>query len=160
MIQVVRLASFQHAPLIPPFIALPKQSSGEDVSREAQERKTGEVAVAGGGVSVAVTRFPPEQKRPVGPLVVAGVRDGVLWLIDRYPGHYIMVMYEIHPSNHDFFALTGFPDCCIVDNLSWHIKFLLLISGIKIFTLMVQYLPVSCGAIFTCVVYVPLQHKP
>jgi hypothetical protein len=31
----------------------------------------------------AVTRFPTEQKRPVGPLVVVGVRDGVLWLIDR-----------------------------------------------------------------------------
>ena len=41
------------------------------------------MAVGGGGVSVAVTRFPMEQKRPVGPLVVVGVRDGVLWLIDR-----------------------------------------------------------------------------
>ncbi|KAL0412838.1 UNVERIFIED_CONTAM: hypothetical protein Sradi_1485500 [Sesamum radiatum] len=48
-----------------------------------EERKVNEVAV-GGGVAVAVTRFPAEQKRPVGPLVVAGVRDGVLWLIDRY----------------------------------------------------------------------------
>lgn len=88
MLQVVRLASFQHAPSIPPFISLPKQSKidGEDPAtyREAEERKVSEVAVAGGGVSVAVTRFPQEQKRPIGPLVVVGVRDGVLWLIDRY----------------------------------------------------------------------------
>ncbi|KAK6121251.1 hypothetical protein DH2020_045025 [Rehmannia glutinosa] len=49
-----------------------------------EERKYNEVAVGGGGVAVAVTRFPAEQKRPVGPLVVAGVKDGVLWLIDRY----------------------------------------------------------------------------
>ncbi|ONK69912.1 uncharacterized protein A4U43_C05F28140 [Asparagus officinalis] len=88
MLQVVRLASFQHTPSIPPFVALPKQSKidGENVAsqKEAHERKVSEVAVAGGGVSVAVTRFPPEQKRPVGPLVVVGVRDGVLWLIDRY----------------------------------------------------------------------------
>ncbi|XP_010913344.1 uncharacterized protein [Elaeis guineensis] len=88
MLQVVRLASFQHAPSIPPFIALPKQSKvdGEDtgMQKEVEERKANEVAVAGGGVSVAVTRFPPEQKRPIGPLVVVGVRDGVLWLIDRY----------------------------------------------------------------------------
>ncbi|KAJ0986179.1 hypothetical protein J5N97_004535 [Dioscorea zingiberensis] len=88
MLQVVRLASFQHAPSIPPFISLPKQSriDGDDpvTHKEAEERKVNEVAVAGGGVSVAVTRFPQEQKRPVGPLVVVGVRDGVLWLIDRY----------------------------------------------------------------------------
>ncbi|KAH0466809.1 hypothetical protein IEQ34_004047 [Dendrobium chrysotoxum] len=88
MLQVVRLASFQHAPSIPPFIALPKQSKidGEDAvnQKETEERKASEVAVAGGGVSVAVTRFPHEQKRPVGPLVIVGVRDGVLWLIDRY----------------------------------------------------------------------------
>ncbi|XP_008791407.2 uncharacterized protein LOC103708316 isoform X2 [Phoenix dactylifera] len=88
MLQVVRLASFQHAPSIPPFIALPKQSKvdGEDtvMQKEVEERKANEVAVAGGGLSVAVTRFPPEQKRPIGPLVVVGVRDGVLWLIDRY----------------------------------------------------------------------------
>lgn len=51
--------------------------------KEMEERKVNEVAVAGGGVSVAVTRFPPEQKRPIGPLIVVGVRDGVLWLIDR-----------------------------------------------------------------------------
>ncbi|WOK95751.1 hypothetical protein Cni_G04458 [Canna indica] len=87
MLQVVRLASFQHAPSIPPFITLPKQSKvdGEDtVLKEMEERKVNEVAVAGGGVSVAVTRFPSEQKRPIGPLIVVGVRDGVLWLIDRY----------------------------------------------------------------------------
>ncbi|GAB4829434.1 hypothetical protein Ancab_019105 [Ancistrocladus abbreviatus] len=85
MLQVVRLASFQHAPSVPPFLALPKQSKidGDD-SAMPEERKANEIAVGGGGVSVAVTRFPIEQKRPVGPLVVVGVRDGVLWLIDRY----------------------------------------------------------------------------
>ncbi|KAG2599502.1 hypothetical protein PVAP13_5KG430200 [Panicum virgatum] len=85
--QVVRLASFQHAPSIPPFI-VPKQSKldGDDsvFQKELDDRRYAEVAVAGGGVSVAVTRFPPEQKRPIGPLVVVGVRDGVLWLVDRY----------------------------------------------------------------------------
>lgn len=84
---MVRLASFQHAPSVPPFLALPKQSKvdGDDstMQKELEERKINEVAVGGGGVSVAVTRFPAEQKRPVGPLVVVGVRDGVLWLIDR-----------------------------------------------------------------------------
>lgn len=86
MLQVVRLASFQHAPSVPPFLTLPKQSrvDGDDSWTAAEERKAGEVAVGGGGVSVAVTRFPMEQKRPVGPLVVVGVKDGVLWLIDRY----------------------------------------------------------------------------
>ncbi|XP_024162674.1 uncharacterized protein LOC112169847 [Rosa chinensis] len=85
MLQVVRLASFQHAPSVPPFLTLSKQSrvDGDD-SGIAEERKVNEVAVGGGGVSVAVTRFPLEQKRPVGPLVVVGVKDGVLWLIDRY----------------------------------------------------------------------------
>lgn len=53
------------------------------LQKEMEERKTNEIAVGGGGVSVAVTRFPTEQRRPVGPLVVVGVRDGVLWLIDR-----------------------------------------------------------------------------
>lgn len=84
---MVRLASFQHAPSVPPFLSLPKHSrvDGDDsgMTKEAEERRTGEVAVGGGGVSVAVTRFPMEQKRPVGPLVVVGVKDGVLWLIDR-----------------------------------------------------------------------------
>ncbi|WVZ69433.1 hypothetical protein U9M48_018220 [Paspalum notatum var. saurae] len=87
MLQVVRLASFQHSPSIPPFI-VPKQSKldGDDsvFQKELDDRRYAEVAVAGGGVSVAVTRFPPEQKRPIGPLVVVGVRDGVLWLVDRY----------------------------------------------------------------------------
>ncbi|KAG6728900.1 uncharacterized protein LOC122303981 isoform X1 [Carya illinoinensis] len=88
MLQVVRLASFQHAPSVPPFLSLPKQPKvdGEDVAmmKEMEDRKANEIAVGGGGVSVAVTRFPTEQKRPVGPLVLVGVRDGVLWLIDRY----------------------------------------------------------------------------
>eukprot|EP00249_Psilotum_nudum_P023983 c29047_g1_i1 orf=2584-4665(+) len=89
MLQVVRLASFQHAPSVPPFISLAKQSKVEvedtGASKDAEERKpVSEVAVAGGGVSVAVSRLPSEQKRPVGPLVVVGVRDGVLWLVDRY----------------------------------------------------------------------------
>ncbi|KAH0870313.1 hypothetical protein HID58_077335 [Brassica napus] len=82
MLQVVRLASFQNAPSVPPFLSLPRQSRGD--GDDMDERRASEVAVGGGGVSVAVTRFPVEQKRPVGPLVVAGVRDGVLWLIDRY----------------------------------------------------------------------------
>lgn len=86
MLQVVRLASFQHAPSVPPFLTLPKQSrvDSDDSWMATEERKAGEVAVGGGGVSVAVTRFPMEQKRPVGSLVVVGVKDGVLWLIDRY----------------------------------------------------------------------------
>jgi hypothetical protein len=66
---------------------VPKQSKfdGDDSvsQKELDDRRYAEVAVAGGGVSVAVTRFPPEQKRPIGPLVVVGVRDGVLWLVDR-----------------------------------------------------------------------------
>lgn len=89
MLQVVRLASFQHAPTIPPIMALPKQPKIEieepGVPKDVEDRRSAaEVAVAGGGVSVAISRLPPEQKRPVGPLLVVGVRDGVLWLIDRY----------------------------------------------------------------------------
>ncbi|XP_075073661.1 uncharacterized protein LOC107824274 [Nicotiana tabacum] len=88
MLQVVRLASFQHAPSIPPFLSLPRQSrvdgDASSVLKEMEARKTNEVAVGGGGVAVAVTRFPAEQTRPVGPLLIVGVRDGVLWLIDRY----------------------------------------------------------------------------
>ncbi|XP_010541523.1 PREDICTED: uncharacterized protein LOC104814960 [Tarenaya hassleriana] len=84
MLQVVRLASFQNAPSVPPFLSLPRQSRVDGDDSMLDERKANEVAVGGGGVSVAVTRFPVEQKRPVGPLVVVGVRDGVLWLIDRY----------------------------------------------------------------------------
>jgi hypothetical protein len=64
---------------------LPTQTTvdGDDSAMPIEEKKVNEIAVGGGGVSVAVTRFPTEQKRPVGPLVVVGVRDGVLWLIDR-----------------------------------------------------------------------------
>lgn len=84
---MVRLASFQHALSVPPFLTLPKQdkADGDDsMMPNLEERKVNEVAVGGGGVAVAVTRFPSEQKRPVGPLIVVGVRDGVLWLVDRY----------------------------------------------------------------------------
>ncbi|XP_078429126.1 transducin/WD40 repeat-like superfamily protein [Wolffia australiana] len=88
ILQVVRLASFQHTPSIPPFISLPRQSKldGDDITslKNIDEKKASEVAVAGGGVSVAITRFPQEHMRPIGPLVIVGVRDGVLWLIDRY----------------------------------------------------------------------------
>ncbi|MFS8014947.1 putative carboxylic ester hydrolase transcription factor WD40-like family [Helianthus anomalus] len=87
MLQVVRLASFQHPPSIPPFLTLPKQtrSDADDALQKfAEGKRVDEIAVGGGGVAVAVTRFPSEQKRPIGPLVLVGVRDGVLWLIDRY----------------------------------------------------------------------------
>lgn len=94
----MRLASFQHAPSVPPFLTLPRQSKIDaDEAMQPDERKVNEIAVGGGGVAVAVTRFPAEQKRPVGPLVVVGVRDGVLWLIDRY------VNYLVHVSDkHQF----------------------------------------------------------
>ena len=83
----MRLASFQHPPSIPPFLTLPKQTRGdadEGLQKFAEGKRVDEIAVGGGGVAVAVTRFPSEQKRPIGPLVLVGVRDGVLWLIDRY----------------------------------------------------------------------------
>lgn len=88
MLQVVRLASFQTAPSVPPFVSMPKisKTDGEAPSplKDLESRVVNEPVVAGGGVSVAVSRLPPEQKRPVGPLVVVGVKDGVLWLVDRY----------------------------------------------------------------------------
>lgn len=94
----MRLASFQHAPSVPPFLTLPRQSKVDAYeAMQSDERKVNEIAVGGGGVAVAVTRFPAEQKRPVGPLVVVGVRDGVLWLIDRY------VNYLVHVTDkHQF----------------------------------------------------------
>ncbi|KAL3651465.1 hypothetical protein CASFOL_004467 [Castilleja foliolosa] len=102
LLQVVRLAAFQHSPSIPPFLTLPRQSRGDgndsSVPNETEERRYSEVAVGGGGVAVAVTRFPAEQKRPVGPLVVAGVRDGVLWLIDRYMSAHAISLS--HPGIH------------------------------------------------------------
>ena len=82
LLKVVRLASFQHAPSVPPYLSLPKQSRIDGDDGGMPEKAT-EIAVGGGGVAVAVTRFPTEQKRPIGPLAVVGVRDGVLWLIDR-----------------------------------------------------------------------------
>ncbi|KNA11580.1 hypothetical protein SOVF_133800 isoform A, partial [Spinacia oleracea] len=85
ILQVVRLASFLHVPSVPPYLTLPKLSKidGDD-SGMPEDRRANDIAVGGGGVAVAVTRFLTEQKRPIGPLVVVGVRDGVLWLIDRY----------------------------------------------------------------------------
>ncbi|PWA64584.1 transducin/WD40 repeat-like superfamily protein [Artemisia annua] len=79
-------ASFQYPPSIPPFLTLPKQTrvDADELQKFADGKRVDEIAVGGGGVAVAVTRFPAEQKRPIGPLVVVGVRDGVLWLIDRY----------------------------------------------------------------------------
>ncbi|KAG6408640.1 hypothetical protein SASPL_131658 [Salvia splendens] len=85
MLQVVRLASFQHTPSIPPFLTLPRRADNHTSDpKETEVKKVNEVAVGGGGVAVSTTRFPAEQKRPVGPIVVAGVKDGALWLIDRY----------------------------------------------------------------------------
>jgi len=40
--------------------------------------------VGGARVPTAVGPLPMEQRRPVGPIYVVGVRDGVLWLVDRY----------------------------------------------------------------------------
>lgn len=106
----MRLASFQHAPSVPPFLSLPKQPKvdGEDVAmmKEMEDRKANEIAVGGGGVSVAVTRFPTEQKRPVGPLVLVGVRDGVLWLIDRYFPPFIVSIYKPRILIREIYSLS------------------------------------------------------
>ncbi|CAM6114633.1 unnamed protein product [Calypogeia fissa] len=88
MLQVVRLASFHTGPAAPPVLNLPKPSrleqDGTGPLKELEERRGTEVAIGGGGVSMAVSRLPQEQKRPVGPLAVVGVRDGVLWLVDMF----------------------------------------------------------------------------
>jgi hypothetical protein len=101
MLQVVRLASFQTAPSVPPFVSMPKISKSEgevpNPLKEFEEKKVSpEAVIAGGGVSVAVSRLPPEQKRPVGPVVVVGVRDGVLWLVDRYMMAHVIALN--HPG--------------------------------------------------------------
>jgi hypothetical protein len=80
----VRLASFATPPAAP-AVSKPKveETSRSPLSEiDGSERKP-EVAIAGGGQSAAASRLPPEQRRPVGPLVVVGVREGVLWLVDR-----------------------------------------------------------------------------
>lgn len=82
--QVVRLASFATPPAAP-AVSKPKveETSRSPLSEiDGSERKP-EVAIAGGGQSAAASRLPPEQRRPVGPLVMVGVREGVLWLVDR-----------------------------------------------------------------------------
>ncbi|KAI4999445.1 hypothetical protein ZWY2020_004034 [Hordeum vulgare] len=116
MLQVVRLASFQHAPSIPPFI-VPKQSklNGDDsvFLKELDDRRYSEVAVAGGGYRFAVTRFPSEQKRPIGPLVLVGVRDGVLWLVDRY----MCTCLVSQPSGIRCDCLAAYGDPGLVANL-------------------------------------------
>ncbi|KAJ7534091.1 hypothetical protein O6H91_13G079200 [Diphasiastrum complanatum] len=87
MLQVVRLASFQTTPSVPLFLPTRQSKADGDnggPQKDVMERKVNDNAVAGGGVQVAVSRLPLEQKRPVGPLLVVGVRDGVLWLVDRY----------------------------------------------------------------------------
>ena len=50
---------------------------------DGPEVRPPEVVVGGGGLPVAAGRLPQEQRRPMGPVVVVGVRDGVLWLVDR-----------------------------------------------------------------------------
>ncbi|KAL2642182.1 hypothetical protein R1flu_009769 [Riccia fluitans] len=82
MLQVVRLASFQVGPSI--LKQLKVEGEVPLPIRETEGKKGPEVAIGGGGVSVAVSRLPQEQKRPVGPLSVVGVRDGVLWLVDVF----------------------------------------------------------------------------
>eukprot|EP00850_Spirogloea_muscicola_P019582 SM000194S04818 [mRNA] locus=s194:9196:10940:- [translate_table: standard] len=97
MLQVVRLASFQQPLAVPPLSGgrksdredgdegdIPKPlDAGALLERSLMEARR-EVAVAGGGIQVAASRLPLEQRRPVGPLIVVGVRDGVLWLVDSY----------------------------------------------------------------------------
>ncbi|CAI7819752.1 unnamed protein product [Closterium sp. NIES-54] len=97
MLQVVRLASFSSPPAVPPISAMararslsadatsapPGTSSGPGLL-DGPEVKPPEVVVGGGGVPVAAGRLPMEQRRPVGQVYVVGVRDGVLWLVDRY----------------------------------------------------------------------------
>ncbi|CAI5475105.1 unnamed protein product [Closterium sp. Yama58-4] len=97
MLQVVRLASFSSPPAVPPISAMararslsadatsapPGASSGPGLL-DGPEVKPPEVVVGGGGVPVAAGRLPMEQRRPVGQVYVVGVRDGVLWLVDRY----------------------------------------------------------------------------
>ncbi|CAI5536393.1 unnamed protein product, partial [Closterium sp. Naga37s-1] len=97
MLQVVRLASFSSPPAVPPISAMararslsadatsgpPGTSSGPGLL-DGPEVKPPEVVVGGGGMPVAAGRLPMEQRRPVGQVYVVGVRDGVLWLVDRY----------------------------------------------------------------------------
>ncbi|VFQ74282.1 unnamed protein product [Cuscuta campestris] len=72
-----------------PMLQQPKAESDDSgMLKVTEERRVSEVSVGEGGVVVAVTRFPAEQKRPIGPLVIVGVRDGVLWLVDRYMEHH------------------------------------------------------------------------
>lgn len=88
MLQVVRLASFQTLPSVPPISAMAKVKTEAEQAvaglLDGPEVRAPEVVVGGGGLSVAATRLPMEQRRPVGPVLVVGVRDGVLWLIDRF----------------------------------------------------------------------------
>lgn len=83
------MASFRSSPAMPSVSGIVKQSTKAEsdvggAGKELEEKKLADVAVAGGGVPVATSLLPPEQRRPAGPLVVLGVRDGVLWLVDRY----------------------------------------------------------------------------
>ncbi|GJP32877.1 hypothetical protein CLOM_g17469 [Closterium sp. NIES-68] len=94
MLQVVRLASFSSPPAVPPISAMARArslsadatsagaSSGPGLL-DGPEVKPPEMVVGGGGVPVAAGRLPMEQRRPVGQVHVVGVRDGVLWLVDR-----------------------------------------------------------------------------
>eukprot|EP00897_Mesotaenium_endlicherianum_P007156 jgi/Mesen1/6469/ME000033S05753 len=89
MLQVVRLASFNSstAVLAETSMAKPKAEAEAAVAELLDGPaavRAPEVVVAGGGVAAFPTRLPPEQRRPPGPLIVVGVRDGFLWLVDRY----------------------------------------------------------------------------